>query len=102
MKQQVSRKTLTGDWKAFAFPYKARRFFVKNYGENPIYVSFESGTAESASFKIMAGVGEEVAISYHGGYGEIGAAYKVSDFYTDTVYVKGTGEVEVQEVDFVN
>lgn len=93
MKQQVLRKTLTGAWEAFSFPHKARRFFVKNYSESPIYVSFENGTAENQSFKIAAGVGEEVAISY----AEIQKdpfAYSV-----DAIYAKGTGEVEIQQVD---
>lgn len=106
MKQQVQRKTLTGAWEAFEFPYKARRFFVKNYSENPVYVSFEDNTDESYSFKIMAGVGEEVAISMvdiQNNPNRKKFSYDTEAkeaFFSDTIYVKGTGEVEVQEVDF--
>ena len=106
MKQQVQRKTLTGAWEAFEFPYKARRFFVKNYTDGDIFVSFENNTAENQSFKIAAGVGEEVAISMvdiqnNPNRKKFSYDEEAKDaFFSDTVYVKGTGEVEVQEVDF--
>ena len=65
MKQQVQRKTLTGNWTAFEFDYKCRSYFVKNYSDDDIYVSFENNDDEDESFKIKSGIGEEVAISYN-------------------------------------
>ena len=90
MKQAVIRKTLTGDWTAFTFDRKAQFFFVKNFTEDVIYVSFESGTNTNACIKINSGMGEECFISLGGSMGE---------YFTDTIYVKGTGEVEVQGED---
>ena len=91
MKQLLLRKTLTGDWEQFSFNGKARFFFVKNFTDDDILVSFESETAEENCFKIKAGVGEEVTISYN--------SIDRNEFYVDSIYVKGTGEVEVQALD---
>ena len=93
MKQQVLRKTLTGGWTEFAFANNARRFFVKNFTAGNIFVSFENGTAENQSFKIANGVGEEVAISY------AEAGKNPFAYFVNKIYVKGTGEVEVQQID---
>ena len=91
MKQAVLRKTLTGGWTEFKFPQQSRFFFVKNFTEGDVLVSFANGDAESESVKIQSNMGEEGAISFCG--------TDKSDFYTDTIYVKGTGEVEVQALD---
>lgn len=92
MKQAVLRKTLTGSWTEFAFTNPSRFFFVKNLSEDNIFVSFESGTEETASFLIPSMHGEEVAMSF----GANDAAY-----YVTKIYVKGTGDVEVQAMDAV-
>ena len=91
MKQQVKRVTLTGDWLEVTFTNKATRYFVKNYTEGDIFVSFAANDNENESFKIKTGIGEDVAISYD----SIRKRYAV-----DTIYVKGTGEVEIQQLDF--
>lgn len=92
MKQAVKRLTLTGEWQAFTFERKARRYFVKNFTENEIYVSFEANDVEEESFKIQKNHGEEVAISYGG--------VNARQFAVNTLYVKGTGEVEVEQLDY--
>lgn len=92
MKQSVKRLTLTGEWTEFTFTKKAKRYFVKNFTEGDIYVSFENNDLEAESFKIAAGHGEEVAISYGG--------VNARQFMVNTVYVKGTGEVEVEQLDY--
>ena len=92
MKQSVMRKTLTGSWTEYSFSKKARRYFVKNYTSGDIYVSFASNDSENESFKIKTGMGEEVAITY--------APLVNEDVYTDKIYVKGTGEVEVEQLDY--
>lgn len=89
MKQQVKRLTLTGNWLKVQFNFKAITYFVKNYSDSDVFVSFEENDSEDTSFKIKSGMGEEVAISYSG-----------KKYKTDTLYVKGTGEVEVQQLDF--
>lgn len=91
MKQQVKRLTLTGNWTAFTFSKKSYSFFVKNFTENDIFVSFENNDQESESFKIKSGVGEEVFINENA---------RRDEYLTDTIYVKGTGEVEVQQLKF--
>ena len=91
MKQQVKRVTLTGDWLEITFTNKATRYFVKNFTDAAILVSFAANDTEDESFKIKTGIGEDVAISYDGLRGR----YEVNK-----IYVKGTGEVEIQQLDF--
>lgn len=95
MKQKIIRKTLTGDWEEFEFDVKGRSFFVKNFTEAEIYVSFadesENVNDEAESFKINAGTGEEVYIN--------GSVSK-KEYFSNVLYVKGTGEVEVQVLGF--
>lgn len=93
MKQSVRRKTLTGGWTEFKFEHKSKRFFVKNYTSGDIFVSFENNDQESESYKIKTGMGEEVAITWS----DLLYAPNVAD----AIYVKGTGEVEVEQIDFV-
>lgn len=90
MKQQVKRVTLTGAWQEVTFTNKATRYFVKNYSDADIFVSFAENDSEDESFKIKAGIGEDVAISYD----SIRGRYKVNK-----IYLKGTGEVEIQQLD---
>lgn len=92
MKQAVIRQTLTNNaWTAFTFTGKGRTYFVKNYTESDIYVSFENNDSENESFKIASGMGEEVAISFD--------VVRDENYFTNVIYVKGTGEVEVQQMD---
>ena len=92
MKQSVKRKTLTGNWEEYKFDRKAKRFFVKNYTSGDIYVSFANNDDEAESFKIKTGMGEEVAITYNDLLG--------AENVVDSIYVKGTGEVEVEQLDY--
>lgn len=91
MKQKVVRKTLNGRFTAFTFDVKARAFFVKNFTDDAIFVSFVNDNTESGSFKIASGTAEELYIS---------SGIAKTEHYTDTIYVKGTGEVEVEATDF--
>lgn len=93
MKQAVQRKTLTGGWTAFQFERKGRFFVVKNFSDAPVLVSFLNDEIETEAVKINAGMAEECAISFD--------AIDRDQYYTDTVFVKGTGEVEVQNLDAV-
>lgn len=95
MRQQVLRKALTtANFEAFTFDVNSQSFFVKNFTENDIYVSFASDIALANCFLIKSGMGEEIFFN----------SSKSSYVYkTNTVYIKGTansGSVEVQALDF--
>lgn len=88
MKQAIVRKILTGGWTAFRFPERGRKYYVKNFGEGDIYVSFVNDGVEATAFKIKGYMGEEL---------QMGFASKAYPYgLVDVIYVKGTGEVEVQ------
>lgn len=92
MKQQVLRKTISaGGWTEFKFNQPAKTFFVKNFSEEDILVTFEDDEIEAEAFKIPAGMAEEIAVSYNN--------QSNPKYLKDAVYVKGVGEVEVEELD---
>ncbi len=91
MKQAVIRKTLVGTEEAFVFNSVSKHYFVKNLSNADCLVSFAPNTPEANCFKVKAGTGEEVAISW--------TAVDDKDFYTTTIYVTGRGEIEVQSMD---
>ncbi len=93
IKQQVLRQTLNGNWTAFEFPNKSSRYFVKNYSSTDVLVSFEENDEDKYSFLIKPGMGEECAISWY---------YDGDGCIVNTIYVKGTGVVEVQQLDWRN
>ena len=92
MKQSVKRVILTGDWEEIEFNHKARVYFVKNFTDDDIFVSFSNDEIEDEAFKIKSGIGEEVAITYN--------LNNSREVETDKIYVKGTGEVEIQQLNF--
>lgn len=94
MKQQLKRQTLeSSTWTAFEFDIPCRSFFVKNFTEGDIYVSFAQEENTTTSFKIPSMFAEEVYISDN------------KDFNTNWlknivyVYASQSGEVEVEELD---
>ena len=89
-KIQVKRKTLDGTITAFEFEDKCGKWLVKNFSESEIYVSTEADFVDEEAIKIPSLIGQEVITNeYLGGLD----CYKVT-----TLYVKGTGEVEVQQL----
>lgn len=92
MKQVSLRKTLAGGWEAFTFAKPNRYFFVKNFSDAAILVSFDASVSDAEAIKINAGMGEEVAITW-----SERTAFPFAQ--TDVIYVKGSGEVEVQALD---
>ena len=91
MKQQIERVTLTGtDFEEIEFTHICGKYMVKNFSDGDIYVSFDEDATEDNSVKIPAGYYQVViANEYRGGL----------DIYkTKTIYIKGTGEVEVQQL----
>lgn len=84
MKLNVLSKTLAGSKVSFKFDSVSNKYIVKNFSENTAYVSFdESASVKSGTVRIPAGMGQVVE--------SIGVG-------TDTVYVNGTGDVEVQQL----
>lgn len=90
--QQVQRVTLSGTATAVTFPYPSGKYLVKNYSSGDIYVSFESTCNPATSIRIVSGYGQVCEINERGG-----AAGREK---AKTIYVNGTGEVEVQQLWF--
>ena len=87
MKLNVLTKTLTGEQEAFEFGSKSNRYVVKNFTESAVFVAFDpDSTSTDGSVKIPAGMGQYVECQ------------GTAPFGTDTVYVTGTGDVEVQQL----
>ena len=94
MKQQLKRQTLASStWTAFEFDIPCRSFFVKNFTEGDIYVSFAQEENTSTSFKIPSMFAEEVYISNKD---EVNTNWIKNIIY---VYSSSGGEVEVEELD---
>lgn len=89
----VIRKTLTGASEAFTFEIKGHDFLVKNLSENDILVGFEAITTdnEATCYKIPTMTAQLIDADNYLRYG-------IHTVKTDTIYVKGTGEVEVDLV----
>ena len=90
--QQVQRVTLAGKATAVTFPYPSGKYLVKNFSSGDVYVSFESTCNPATSIRIVSGYGQVCEINERGG-----AAGQEKAM---TIYVNGTGEVEVQQLWF--
>ena len=88
MRPDLVRKTVSG-LTEFEFVNKQRYFFVKNMSKEPCYIGFEPDATEAQSIKVLAGTGEEVAVSY-------AHLYDARDLRIDKLYVRGNGEIEIQ------
>lgn len=87
---KLERVTLTGEKQAVTFDEKGKEFLVKNFSEDPVYVSFELDATDDSSIKILP---EMAQICSRNGF-----LFAPDDVGVDTIYVKGTGEVEVQNL----
>lgn len=90
--QQVQRVTLSGAATPVNFEYPSGKYLVKNYSSGDIYVSFESTCNPATSIRIVSGYGQVCEINERGG-----AAGQEKQ---KTIYINGTGEVEVQQLWF--
>lgn len=94
MKQQVIRQTLSSaTWTPFEFSIPCRSFFVKNFTEGDIYVSFANDQDQNSSFKIPSMFAEEVYIPDKD---EVNTNWIKSTVY---IYSTSGGEIEVEELD---
>lgn len=92
MQQQVKRVTLEGAVMPVSFDYPSGRYIVKNFSSGDIYVSFESTVAPASSIRIVSGYGQVCEINERGG--------AEGQEKSKTIYINGTGEVEVQQLWF--
>lgn len=89
MEAKIKRQTINSKT-AFTFDVESKAFLVKNFTGDDIFVSFESDTTDANSILIPADVAQVCATN----------ARVTSAYNTKTIYVKGTGVVEVQAICF--
>ena len=87
---RVQRKTLAGSSTAFTFDSPGLKFLVKNLSdENAMLVNFEDVTDDNAAASVkIPPMTAQVILTNEG----------APEIRYDTIYVKGTGDVEVQEI----
>ena len=83
MKNNAIRKTLSGAYVEFEFDKKVSNYFVKNFTNSFVLATFDPEKIDADAFKIPSQIGEEVQMPF-------GKSNKI--------YIKGTGEVEVQQL----
>lgn len=88
--QRVKRVTLMGGVQPIEFTTYGGQYLVKNFSGGDIYVSFEQTVSEGTSIKISTGFAQVCVINERDGMNGQAKA--------KTVYIKGTGEVEVQQL----
>lgn len=89
---EILRKTLDGAVTEFDFGnVKSERFLVVNFSQGNMFASFDEDLDESKSAKIAAGMGRIILDSAR----TIGG---IEQYRHSKVYVKGTGECEVQAI----
>jgi len=92
-KLQVKRITLTDDsaFTEIEFDFVCGKYMIKNFSDNDLFVSFDQDATDDDSIKIPAGYYQEcIANEWLGG----------EPFKTSNIYVKGSGEIEVQQLCF--
>lgn len=83
---QVKRLTLEGTSTAFEFTREGLKFLVKNLSDNDCYVNYTPITNDNESISIL--IPKKTA--------QVIITDEVDCYPTNTLYVKGTGDVEVQ------
>lgn len=92
MSQKVQRVQLTGGISSLEFSDWSGQYLVKNFSGGDIYISFEPTVSENNSIRILNGFAQLCVINERDGMAGQAKANKV--------YIKGTGEVEVQQLWF--
>ena len=88
--ENVKRVTLTGNWEAVTFTNASKTYLVKNFSDIEIYVSFEQDDEDDSSIKILPNDKEVITATP--------MILQALNFNLNTIYVKGTGEVEIQQI----
>lgn len=89
MAQQVKRVGLDGSITQVIFPNQCGRYLVKNFSDEDVYVSFEESVELDTSIKITVGMAQVCIINERNGAGQE---------KSNSIYLKGTGEIEVQQL----
>lgn len=93
MKEQVKRVTLAGStFEEVAFDTICGKYLVKNFTNGDIYVSFASDATTNNAIKIPKDYAQ-ICIANE-------FVAKSDAFKSTKIYIKGTGEVEVQQLCF--
>ena len=90
MELSLQRITLTGGIKAVTFDTVCGKWLVKNFTTGDIYASFDSNVIENKSVRIASGHGQVIVINEYYDWND--------NLKSKTIYLKGTGEVEVQQL----
>lgn len=84
----VQRKTLDGTSTEFEFDVRGTKFLVKNLSDDDILVNFEDITSENEDDSIL--IPSQIA--------QVVLMNEISHYGYSSIFVKGTGDVEVQIV----
>lgn len=87
---QVKRVTLIGITQAVEFDTVCGKWLVKNFTSGDIYVSLNEPLVEANAIKIASGYGQVITTNEHFAWSD--------DYKSKKIYVKGTGEIEVQQL----
>lgn len=96
---QTKRVTLSSSsFTKVEFEHSSDYYMVKNFSSDDIYVSFLSDATTENSNKIASKMGQIVSkgvvdLDYDGS-----VSRKPYNEFTDTIYVKGSGEVEISQI----
>lgn len=90
MKMNIKRVTLSGSVTKVEFDNLCRKWLVKNTTDSDIFVSFDENFKEDEAVKIASNFGQNVYVNDEPVFRDT--------CYTRAIYIKGTGEVEVQQI----
>lgn len=92
-KLNVKRVNLTKDQiTSVNFETTCGQWLVKNFSSSAVFVSFDEDLKEEEAIKIESGMGQVVIANYQYDWTE--------DYKTATIYLKGEGEIELQQLCF--
>lgn len=94
MYTETRRVTLSGSsFTAYEFKLPCTTWLIKNFSSNPIYVSFDENATTANAIKISKEFYQVCGVpvpKIRGGDSELTS--------TDTIYIKGSGEVEINQI----
>lgn len=85
----VKRVTLDGTVTKVQFPNVCGKWLVKNFTSGDVYASFDANMTEDNAVKIASNCGQVVVDNEF---------HDMDIFKHNSIYIKGTGEVEVQQI----
>lgn len=90
----VERLFLIGEVLAVEFSTLSPKYVVKNFSDDDIFVSFDEDFNPLKAIKISSGYAQTCMISEY-----VNINNQIPDtYFAKTIYIYGTGEVEVQQI----